>query len=79
MMVKEAVERANERAVQIALQRSFEEQYGPGSYQRFQEEQARAMASSVHSFDPQLQNQPQSQPQPQPQAQAQVSEYSCVL
>jgi hypothetical protein len=30
--LKEAVERANERAIQIALQRSFEEQYGPGSY-----------------------------------------------
>lgn len=38
-MVKEAVERANERAIQIALQRSFEEQYGEGSYARYQQEQ----------------------------------------
>jgi hypothetical protein len=37
--VKEAVERANERAMQIALQRSFEEQHGVGSYQIYQEQQ----------------------------------------
>lgn len=41
LLIKEAVERANERAVQIALQRSFEEHYGPGSYQRYQAEQQR--------------------------------------
>ncbi len=47
-MLKEAVERANERAIQIALQRSFEEQFGPGSYQLYQEEQlARAMSNSA--------------------------------
>ncbi len=46
-MVKEAVERANERAIQIALQRSFEEQYGPGSYQRYQEQQRLSRAMSA--------------------------------
>lgn len=67
--MREAVERANERAVQIALQKSFEEQYGTGNFdpQHFEDFQRQYRQQ-------QQQQQEEEQRQQQQQQQQQMSQ-----